>query len=73
MRLDVIYGSQVEKIYVVKMGEVSLTTADGRPVTDTSFVREAGGFTFFGDSCLEAIMRCPYTVSPVLAAAAGSF
>lgn len=44
------------------MGEVVLTGPDGRPVTDPSFVKEAGGFTFFGDSCLEAITRSPYTV-----------
>jgi hypothetical protein len=56
-------GSQVEKIYVVKMGEVVLTTADGRTVNDSNFIKEAGGFTFFGDSCLEAITRSPYTVS----------
>lgn len=53
---------QIEKIFVVKMGEVSLLTADGQAVTDPAFVREAGGFTFFGDACLEAIAKCPYTV-----------
>jgi hypothetical protein len=58
-----IAGSQIEKIYVVKMGEVVLTTAGGRTVSDPNFVKEAGGFTFFGDSCLEAITRSPYTVS----------
>jgi hypothetical protein len=56
-------GSQIEKIYVVKMGEVVLTTADGKTVSDPGFVKEAGGFTFFGDSCLEAITRSPYAVS----------
>lgn len=45
------------------MGEVTLYGADGQKVTDTAFVREAGGFTFFGDACLEASARCPYTVS----------
>lgn len=44
------------------MGEIVLTTPDDRTVTDPTFVKEAGGFTFFGDSCLEAIMRSPYTV-----------
>jgi hypothetical protein len=53
---------QIEKIYVVKMGEVVLTGQDGRTVVDPAFVKEAGGFTFFGDSCLEAITRCQYTV-----------
>lgn len=53
---------QVEKIYVVKMGEVVLITPDGRTVADPAFVKEAGGFTFFGDSCLEATTRSPYTV-----------
>lgn len=54
---------QVEKIYVVKMGEIVLTGPDGSVVSNPAFVKEAGGFTFFGDSCLEAITRCPYTVS----------
>ncbi len=54
---------QVEKICVIKMGEIVLIAPDGRTVTDPTFVKEAGGFTFFGDSCLEAITRCPYTVS----------
>jgi hypothetical protein len=53
---------QVEKIYVVKMGEVVLITPDGRTVADPAFVKEAGGFTFFGDSCLEATTHSPYTV-----------
>lgn len=53
----------MEKIYVVKMGEIVLTGPDGSVVSDPAFVKEAGGFTFFGDSCLEAITRCPYTVS----------
>lgn len=48
------------------MGEVALTGPDGRAVSDPSFVKEAGGFTFFGDSCLEAITRCAYTVSAAL-------
>ena len=61
---------QVEKIYVVKMGEIALTTPDGRTVTDPAFVKEAGGFTFFGDGCLEAISRCPYTVSSTAGLAA---
>jgi hypothetical protein len=47
------------------MGEVALTGPDGAPTSDPSFVREAGGFTFFGDSCLEAITRSPYTVRVV--------
>jgi hypothetical protein len=44
------------------MGEVQLLAADGSTVTDTAFVREAGGFTFFGDACLDAITRSTFTV-----------
>uniref|UniRef100_A0A383VZL0 cGMP-dependent protein kinase n=1 Tax=Tetradesmus obliquus TaxID=3088 RepID=A0A383VZL0_TETOB len=55
-------GEPIEKIFVVKMGEVQLLAPDGSTVTDTAFVREAGGFTFFGDACLDAITRSAYTV-----------
>ncbi|WIA31049.1 hypothetical protein OEZ86_001080 [Tetradesmus obliquus] len=55
-------GELIEKIFVVKMGEVQLLAPDGSTVTDTAFVREAGGFTFFGDACLDAITRSAYTV-----------
>jgi hypothetical protein len=58
------FAVQVEKIFVVKMGEIELLNADGQAVNDPTFVKEAGGFTFFGDACLDAITRCPYTVSP---------
>ena len=56
---------QIEKIFVVKMGEVQLLALDGSTVTDTAFVREAGGFTVFGDACLDAITRSAYTVRAV--------
>lgn len=62
---------QIEKIYVVKMGEIVLTSPDGKVVIDPAFVKEAGGFTFFGDSCLEAITRCPYTVSCTIRVVSG--
>eukprot|EP00879_Flechtneria_rotunda_P001387 GHRR01001538.1.p1 GENE.GHRR01001538.1~~GHRR01001538.1.p1 ORF type:complete len:1213 (+),score=453.23 GHRR01001538.1:393-3641(+) len=55
-------GKLIEKIYIVKMGEVQLLDADNKVVTDPAFVKEAGGFTFFGDACLDAILHCPYTV-----------
>lgn len=44
---------QVEKLYVIKIGDLQLLR-DGEPVTDPQFVREAGGFTFFGDAALSA-------------------
>lgn len=46
------------------MGELALLGPDGRPLPDgdPAFIKEAGGFTFFGDSCLEAVTRSPYTV-----------
>jgi cGMP-dependent protein kinase len=52
----------VEKLYVVKMGDISLLK-DGQPVSDPTWLREAGGFSFFGDVCLDAITRSPYTVN----------
>ncbi|KAJ9511311.1 hypothetical protein QJQ45_029755, partial [Haematococcus lacustris] len=54
-------GDLVEKLYVVKIGEVQLLR-DGEPVTDTTFVREATGFTFFGDESLKEPFRSNYTV-----------
>jgi hypothetical protein len=52
---------QVEKLYVVKIGEVVLEH-NGQPVSDPSFVRESGGFTFFGDAALTEPFRSRYTV-----------
>ena len=53
---------QVEKLYVIKMGEMVLLK-DGQEVHDPTWIKEAGGFTFFGDTSLDAISRSPYQVS----------
>jgi hypothetical protein len=61
---------QVEKLYVIKMGEVALLK-DGQEVHDPTYIKEAGGFTFFGDTSLDAITRSPYQVSQANKARAG--
>lgn len=54
-------GDLIDKLYVMKSGDV-LLQKDGQSVPSTSFIREAGGFTFFGEGSLEAIERSPYSV-----------
>lgn len=55
-------GDQIEKLYVIKIGEVTLLR-DGEVVQDPSFVHEAGGFTYFGEEGLvNTNFRSPYTV-----------
>jgi hypothetical protein len=49
-------GDLVDRLYVLKMGEVALS-ADGVPASDAAFLREAGGFSFFGHSCVEVGWR----------------
>lgn len=51
----------MDKLYVIKLGEVQLQQ-DGRPVTDAAFVAEASGFSFFGAAALERPYPSPYTV-----------
>jgi hypothetical protein len=51
----------IDRLYVLKMGEVSLSKG-GQPASDPDFVREAGGFTFFGHGCVGSIQRSAYTV-----------
>ena len=51
----------------MKIGDAVLVR-DGLPLPASSpdaerFLRQAGGFAFFGDACLDAITRCPYTVA----------
>lgn len=53
---------QMEKLYVVKLGEVTLQDAEGKAVEDPSFVKEAAGFSFFGEAALSDAARAPYTV-----------
>ena len=45
---------------MVKLGEMQLYQ-DGQPVTDTSFLKEVGGFSYFGDAALDAPFKSPYT------------
>ncbi len=44
------------------MGEVQLLQ-NGHPVQDPTFIREAGGFTYFGECCIDRHVQSPYTVS----------
>lgn len=58
-------GQNIQKLYVIKSGEVSLTRNGQPQPLDTSFIREAGGFTFFGDGWLPDCPSpdvSPYTV-----------
>jgi hypothetical protein len=52
----------VDKLFVIKLGELNLIQ-DGQPVPEgSSFVHEASGFSFFGESALVQPFKCPYTV-----------
>ena len=53
--------AQVDKLYVVKIGEVRLYK-NNEPAQDTSFVHEVGGFSFFGEAALQSAFKCPYNV-----------
>jgi len=56
-------GDPIEKLYVIKIGEVQLFKDNGEVVSDPSFVHEAGGFTYFGEEGLAtAGVRSRYTV-----------
>eukprot|EP00199_Chlamydomonas_sp_CCMP681_P000070 CAMPEP_0119102536 /NCGR_PEP_ID=MMETSP1180-20130426/1251_1 /TAXON_ID=3052 ORGANISM="Chlamydomonas cf sp, Strain CCMP681" /NCGR_SAMPLE_ID=MMETSP1180 /ASSEMBLY_ACC=CAM_ASM_000741 /LENGTH=1028 /DNA_ID=CAMNT_0007086843 /DNA_START=136 /DNA_END=3222 /DNA_ORIENTATION=+ len=54
-------GDIVDKLYVCKIGEVQLFK-DGEPITDPSFTKESGGFTYFGDDALKEAHKCKYVV-----------
>lgn len=54
-------GDLVDKMIVCKIGEVHLFK-DGESATDTSFVKESGGFTYFGDDALKEPYKSKYTV-----------
>ena len=49
--------SQIDKMFVIKVGELKLLK-DGQATTDTAFVHEAGGFSFFGENALQ-VRRAP--------------
>ena len=50
--------SQIDKMFVIKVGELKLLK-DGQATTDTAFVHEAGGFSFFGENALQVRSPCP--------------
>lgn len=54
---------QMERLYVVKLGEVSLSDAAGNAVEDPSFVKEAAGFSYFGEAALTDAPCAPYTIT----------
>ncbi|GIL52865.1 hypothetical protein Vafri_8639 [Volvox africanus] len=54
-------GDLLEKLYVVKIGEIALFR-NGEKVEDPSFVHEIAGFSYFGESSLTQTVKCPYTV-----------
>lgn len=54
-------GEPIERLYIIKMGEVKLMR-DGQVMNDPTFVKECAGFGYFGDSSLDSIKRSPYKV-----------
>lgn len=52
---------QLEKLYVIKIGEVALYR-NGELVEDPGFVHEIAGFTYLGEGALTQPVRSPYTV-----------
>jgi len=54
-------GDLIEKLYVVKIGEVKIFK-DNEPVQDQTFVHEAGGFSYFGEAGLQQPFKSPYKV-----------
>lgn len=55
-------GQLVEKLFVIKSGDVSVTKCE-KVVDDLDFLKEAGGFSYFGESVLHAIRPSPVTVT----------
>ena len=53
---------QLDKMYVIKVGELKLTQ-DGQTVLDPNFIHEAGGFSYFGEQALKQPFKCPYTIT----------
>lgn len=64
MKGDVVLqqGAVMDRLYVIKNGEVSLLKDDQPVPIDPTFIKESGGFNFFGDSALEALDKSAYTV-----------
>ena len=59
--------TQLDKLYVIKFGEVQLYKDDVLvQAGDSGFVQEAGGFTFFGAEALQAPVKSRYTVKVIL-------
>lgn len=54
-------GLQLEKLYVVKIGEIALFRNDER-VEDPNFVHEIAGFSYFGETAITQTGKCPYTI-----------
>lgn len=52
----------IEKLYVIKLGDVKLYRNNEEVISDHTFIKEAGGFTFFGDQALETTPKSPFTV-----------
>lgn len=49
-------------MFVVKIGEVQLMSKDNEVVEDPAFLKELGGFKFFGDGALQAPLKAPYSI-----------
>ena len=57
-------GDLIDRLYVVKYGEVRLSKEGQEQVQDPSFLHEAGAaFTFFAEAALDQPFKSPYTVT----------
>jgi hypothetical protein len=59
-------GAPIDRLYVVRSGDVALTRGGAPVPLDGNFVQEAGGFLYFGAGCIDgstfAPPESPYTV-----------
>ncbi|GMH33287.1 hypothetical protein BSKO_01121 [Bryopsis sp. KO-2023] len=55
-------GQPIDKLYVIKNGDLEVHRA-GDSVANFNFIREAGGFSYFGAEVLDGIRPSPVTVT----------
>lgn len=57
-------GQHIEKLYVVKNGDLEISQAGDKPSTSSmNFIAEAGGFNYFGERVLDGINPSPVTIT----------
>ncbi|KAG2485663.1 hypothetical protein HYH03_015635 [Edaphochlamys debaryana] len=55
-------GDVIEKLFVVKIGEIALFNKAGEKVEDPTFLHEIAGFSYFGETAITQTAKSPYTV-----------